>query len=1218
MKKKLLSLLLVLAMVLSIIPLPVAAEAEVIATAGPTANLTVNSTWAKSGSTVDVNVSIAENPGIMGAILRVSWDKTMTLLKDASGEAFSNMTYTPPSRYNPAGTNFVWYGNEVGEVKDGTALTLTFQISETAQNNQILPVEITYIPGDIFDGSDQDVELNITNGYVHVVDYIPGDVNNDGKVNTRDLVRLSQYISDGCTTDPEGYNAQVVESACDVNGDGKVNTRDLTRLSQFISDGGVTNPKGYNATLQPAKLPDCTHPDLTATEAKAATCTEDGNIVYWHCANCAKYFGDAEATTEISHADTVLSATGHTEVVDEAVAATCTQTGLTQGSHCAVCNEVLVAQLETGVANHTPGSQATCTEDQICTVCGEILDTANGHVPGVEATCTAPQICTVCSTVLAETIKHGLSFVPERDPVDRNDPGNCAYWQCAVCHNCYLDEDATQEIPLADTAWKLFKVTYYCDESGYKETQWYKVGQEVETLPKPQIDGYTFMFWTDADGKRVNSIAAENTKNLELYATVQVEEYTIYLGGTWNYDPMTYTVEDQIDLPVPVEDGLTFAGWRDADGKVEEYTDSVGVRRWRIPKGTTDDIELMAQWKDNRNLVVPYADKTAAERYVNSGYDETEGYYWFVYSLGEIQNVVLDPESDLIKTKHDGGHIAGSLSLSESTTVEESVAKSVGQTVSHTVTSSTDWSVTKSWENSATAGMGVSVMVGAEVGPDFAKAKVETSINATFEASASVGGEKTDGGGNEESDETSDTIETSFAYNTSFTQAKERTKTFTHDVAPGNYYFANVGTVKVYAFVVFDPVDNTIGLETFSTLGTETTTVVLSDKKANREYVSEALSYDVDIDGINLEITDNFFVQYFANNGTAAGVVKMYPKDTDVQISKSLFDYSGYHFTDWAAADGQTYKAGDLVNNLVGPGQILVLNAQWRPNEYTVTFDSNGGLVDSETKTVIFDGSYGSLPTPERVGYAFAGWKLGSTVVTAATVVNTAKDHTLTAQWTANSYTVTFSANGGSGTSKSQVFTYDTAQALSGNSFERANYTFLGWSTDSNAITPTYTNRQSVKNLATSGNVTLYAIWVKTLANVKLSPDNGYDDVTVAEGTMCSRVVFTDLDVPALKQNGFTRIAIEVRFDCKSENNLFMFNYATLDIIGKNSTLWSGSWHLKNDMSGSWETKTVTLTANISELYDDGRFFLDWAQPYGTGNGETWWLGTTNVKVVVS
>ena len=95
-------------------------------------------------------------------------------------------------------------------------------------------------------------------------------------------------------------------------------------------------------------------------------------------------------------------------------------------------------------------------------------------------------------------------------------------------------------------------------------------------------------------------------------------------------------------------------------------------------------------------------------------------------------------------------------------------------------------------------------------------------------------------------------------------------------------------------------------------------------------------------------------------------------------------------------------------------------------------------------------------------------------------------------------------------------------------------------------------------------------------------------------------------------------MAITVSFDCKSEHNLIMFNYAVMDIVGKNSTLWSGSWHLKNNMSGSWETKTVHVTANLSEMFDDGYVIFKWGQPSGTGNGETWWLGTTRVTITVS
>jgi len=340
MKKRIVSLLLAVVLIVSMLPGTIVSAS----TTESTAMLTVEEPWANPGGTVDVNLIISENPGVLGATLVVSWDESLTLVADTSGEAFSHMTYTSPSRYTASGTNFVWFGNEVGEAMDGIVLTLTFEVPDTAENNEILPVWVAYTPGDVVDGNDNDVTFSITDGYVRVITYKPGDVNGDTRVNSRDLVRLSQYISDGNKTDPEGYNAEVVADACDVNGDGRVNARDLIRLSQYVSDGSQTDPEGYNAVLNPAKLPECGHTNMQANEAKAAECTVEGNIAYWYCADCAKYFINAEATNEIAYIDTVISATGHTTVVDEAVAPSYTQTGLTEGSHCGVCGEVIMAQ----------------------------------------------------------------------------------------------------------------------------------------------------------------------------------------------------------------------------------------------------------------------------------------------------------------------------------------------------------------------------------------------------------------------------------------------------------------------------------------------------------------------------------------------------------------------------------------------------------------------------------------------------------------------------------------------------------------------------------------------------------------------------------------------------------------------------------------------------------------------------------------------------------
>ena len=88
----------------------------------------------------------------------------------------------------------------------------------------------------------------------------------------------------------------------------------------------------------------------------------------------------AETTQSITSSESLTHE--HTIVVDEAVPATCIQTGLTQGAHCSECGEVIVSQKITNLAPHTneimPSIESTCTENGLtggvkCSVCGEIL-----------------------------------------------------------------------------------------------------------------------------------------------------------------------------------------------------------------------------------------------------------------------------------------------------------------------------------------------------------------------------------------------------------------------------------------------------------------------------------------------------------------------------------------------------------------------------------------------------------------------------------------------------------------------------------------------------------------------------------------------------------------------------------------------------------------------------------------------------------------------------
>ena len=71
-------------------------------------------------------------------------------------------------------------------------------------------------------------------------------------------------------------------------------------------------------------------------------------------------------------------ALGHTEVIDEAVDSTCTETGLTQGKHCSLCGKVLVVQQEIPALGHK-WNTPTCTTPKTCSVCKTTEGEPYGH-----------------------------------------------------------------------------------------------------------------------------------------------------------------------------------------------------------------------------------------------------------------------------------------------------------------------------------------------------------------------------------------------------------------------------------------------------------------------------------------------------------------------------------------------------------------------------------------------------------------------------------------------------------------------------------------------------------------------------------------------------------------------------------------------------------------------------------------------------------------------
>ena len=165
--------------------------------------------------------------------------------------------------------------------------------------------------------------------------------------------------------------------------------------------------------------------------------------------------------------------------------------------------------------------------------------------------------------------------------------------------------------------------------------------------------------------------------------------------------------------------------------------------------------------------------------------------------------------------------------------------------------------------------------------------------------------------------------------------------------------------------------------------------------------------------------------------------------------------------------------------------------------KYQIIYVLNGG-VNNENNPTNYDGKTTIyLENPSKEGYTFLGWYKDKKLKKKLNNIKEGStgDKTFYAKWKVNTYTIKFNSNGGKGKTKSQSkIKYNKTVKLNKNNFKKSGYKFIGWNTKQDGSGTHYSNKSKVKNITSSGSITLYAQWEKITYNITYKLNGGVNN----------------------------------------------------------------------------------------------------------------------------
>ena len=587
-------------------------------------------------------------------------------------------------------------------------------------------------------------------------------------------------------------------------------------------------------------------------------------------------------------------------------------------------------------------------------------------------------------------------------------------------------EEATKQVTIAKGStgdreytanWRAGEYTITYDlEEGEETTNptSYTIEDEDIVLNEPSKAGYRFLGWTGTDIEEATkevTITKGSTGNREYTANWEALEYTITYnleGGEETTNPESYTIEDEdIVLKAPTKEGYIFIGWIGTD--IEEATKSVTIAR-----GSTGDREYTANWRAGE-YTITYNLNGGIETTNPTGYTK------------EDEDIVLNEPS-----KEGYRFIGWTGTDIEEATKEITIAK--GSTGNREYTA--NWEAV---EYTITYNLD-----GGEETTNPTSYTIETEnivLNApTKEGYIFIGWTGTD---IEEA-----TKEVTIA------QGSTGDKEYTANWKAGEYtitYNLNGGTEKTnpegYTKEDEDIVLNEPTRKGYRFIGWTGTDIEEATKSVT---IAQGSTGDREYTA-NWEVVEYTITYNLAGGNVSGNPTKYTVEDEDIILKTPTKEE--YTFVGWTGTDIE--EATKQVTIAQGSTGDREYTANWKTEEYMITYNLNGGIETTNPKEYTKEDEDIVLNEPSKAGYRFIGWT-GTDIEEATKEVTIAQgstgDREYTANWEIVEYTITYNLAGGSVSGNPTKYTVETANIIL-KAPTKEGYVFRGW-TGSNGTVP--------------------------------------------------------------------------------------------------------------------------------------------------------------------